>query len=190
MSAGSGMFGFIDNIYFKPTENGWLFKEPSVWPRRTYLLTGAQKMRLTAPVRWMNLVVLVIVIAGLQVQEFVSDRLHVSSWFGMTMIVVLAWITIWIYVALFIRPNLSGLTPTDERITWFDQFQMQATMLPMPLMIVWLVICLALVAVGLWISSIDGLDVKGAASIGFFAILGIYPAALLVARSRSKALKH
>lgn len=184
MSNGSGMFGFIDKMYFKPIDKGWLFKEPAVWPRRTYVVTDAQKMRLARPVRWMSLVMLIVVIAGIQMQGFVSDRLHLSSWLGMAIVTLSALVVFWIYVALFVRPNLSGLTQTDERITWSDQFQMQATMLPKPVMIVWLVICLAFVAVGLWLNFIDGLDLKGAAAIGFFAIIGGYPAALLVVRSR------
>jgi hypothetical protein len=191
MSDGSGMFGFIDKMYFKPTEKGWLFKEPSIWPRRTYLVTDAQKMRLAKPVRWMNLVMLIVVIAAIEMQGLVSDRLHLSFWLGMALVTVSALVVFWIYVTLFVRPNLSGLMQTDERITFSDQFRMQATMLPKPLMLVWLVICLAFVAIGLWLSFIEGLDLKGAAAIGFFAIIGAYPAALLVVRNRrSKALKH
>jgi uncharacterized membrane protein len=179
MRDGSRIFGFIDNLYFSHTEKGWLFKEPSVWPRRTYLLTDGQKMRLARPVRWMNFVMLIILIAGLQIQGLVTDWLHVSAWFGMAIVVVSAVIVFWIYVALFVRPKLSSLTPTNERITWSRQFKAQATGLSKPLIVVWLVVCLAFVGLGLWMSFIDGWDLKGVASIGFFVILGIYPAALL-----------
>ena len=49
-------------------------------------------------------------------------------------------------------------------------------------MILWLVACLAFVALGLAVSVLDGWDLKGAAAIVIFAILALYPAALLVFR--------
>jgi len=176
------MFGFIDNMYFKPTDKGWLFKEPGLWRRKTYCVTDAQRMRLIRPVRWMTVVMIAVVIVGIQLQDLVSNSFHMPSWLAMTTSVVLALIFFWIYLAVFFRPNLSELTPTDARITFSDQFHMQATGLPKWLMILWLVACLAFVALGLAVSVLDGWDLKGAAAIVIFAILALYPAALLVFR--------
>ena len=181
----SGMFGFIDKMYFKPTDQGWLFKEPGLWRRKTYCVTDAQRMRLVKPVRWMTLVMIIVVIAGVEMQAFVSDSLHVSSWLAMATTVVLALVVFWIYLAVLFRPNLSGLQPTDDRITFSDQFRMQASGLPKPLVIVWLVGCLGFVILGLAISFIDGWHLENVLGIAFFATLGTYPAALLFFRRAS-----
>ena len=118
VSERSGMFGFIDNMYFKPTDKGWLFKEPGLWRRKTYCVTDAQRMRLIRPVRWMTVVMIAVVIVGFQLQDLVSNSFHMPSWLAMTTSVVLALIFFWIYLAVFFRPNLSELTPTDARISF------------------------------------------------------------------------
>lgn len=179
------MFKFIDKMYFKPTDKGWLFKEPGLWRRRTYCVTDTQRMRLIRPVRWMTLVTIVVVLAGIQLQEFVSNRFHMSFWVSMTTSVVLALIVFWIYLTVFFRPNLSGLTPTDDRITFSDQFQMQAQGLPRWLVIVWLLICLGFVILGLAISFIEGWHLENVFGIAFFTMLGAYPAALMFFRRAS-----
>ena len=184
MNDRAGMFGFIDKMYFKPTERGWLFKEPALWRRRTYLLTDAQKMRLVRPVRWMSLVSLIIVIVAIQALDVVSDRFHVSFWLSMAMVVAGAMVLTWIYLTLAFRPLLSGLTPTNERFTFSDQIRLQATGLPMALIIFWLVGCLAFVVLGSGLVFVDGWDWKDGAGIVFFATLGVYPAMLLVLRAR------
>ena len=80
---------------------------------------------------------------------------------------------------------MSGLTPTDDRITFSDQFQMQAQGLPRWLVIVWLLICLGFVILGLAISFIEGWHLENVFGIAFFAMLGAYPAALLFFRRTS-----
>ena len=112
MNDRAGMFGFIDKMYFKPTERGWLFKEPALWRRRTYLLTDAQKMRLVRPVRWMSLVSLIIVIVAIQALDVVSDRFHVSFWLSMAMVVAGAMVLTWIY--LNFRVAASVWPDTDQ----------------------------------------------------------------------------
>lgn len=184
MNDGAGMFGFIDKMYFKPTEKGWLFKEPALWRRRTYLLTDAEKMRLVKPVRWLSLVSLIIVIAGIQAQDVVSDRFHVSAALAVAAIIAVAMALFWIYTTVAFRPLLSGLTPTNERITFWDQVRMQAAAIPVSLIIVWLACCLAFVVLGSGLAFADGWDWKDGAGIAFFAIVGVYPVMLLVLRAR------
>jgi len=185
------MFGFIDKLYFKPAEEGWVFKEPALWRRKTYLLTDAEKMRMVGPVRWMSFVMAIIVIVAIEIQDFVSDRFHVSSGLALAAVIIVATAISWAYVAVFVRPHLSGLTATDERITFSDQLRMQAAALPRPLVIVWLVACMAFVAIGLGMSLLDGWDWKDAAGVALFAVFAAYPAALLVVRGRqSKALRQ
>ena len=179
------MLGFIDKMYFKPTDKGWLFREPGLWRRRTFRVTDAQRMRLIRPMRWMTLVTIVVVIAGIQLQDFVSSRFRVSSWLSITTSVVLALIFFWIYLAVFFRPKLSGLTPTDDRITFSDQFRMQAKELPGWLVIVWLLSCSGFVILGLAISFIEGWHWEDFFGIAFFTMLGTYPAALLFFRRAS-----
>jgi hypothetical protein len=174
--------GFIDKLYFKPTDKGWLFKEPGFWKRRTYCLTDAQRMQLLGPVRWMTLVTIVVVVAGIQLPHIASDRLHVPPWLAMTTSIVLVLIVFWIYLAGFFRPKLSGLTPTDDRITFSDQFQMQAKGLPRGLVILFLLCCLGFVILGLAMSFVDGWHFETAFSIAFFSMLGAYPVALLFLR--------
>lgn len=191
MSERTGMFGFIDKLYFKPTDKGWVFKEPALWRRKTYLLSDAEKMRLVGPVRLMSIVIAIIVIVAIEIQDFVADRFHLSSGLTLAAVIIVAMAFSWAYVAVFVRPHLSGLTATDERITFSDQFRMQAAALPKPLVIVWLVACLAFVAVGLGISALDGWDWKDAAGVALFAVIGAYPAALLVMRGRqAKVLRQ
>ena len=185
MSNRPGMFGFIDRMYFKPTEKGWLFKEPALWRRRTYLLTDTEKMRLVGPVRWMSFAALVLIVAGIQAQDFVADHLHVPSILAAVAIAAAAMTGFWIYTAVFFHPLLSGLMPTNERITFSDQMRMQAIGLPMSVMIVWLVACLTFVILGSGVAFLDGWDWKDAAGIALFAILGVYPVMLLVLRARN-----
>jgi hypothetical protein len=178
------MFGFIDRIYFKPTDNGWLFKEPAFWRRRTFLLTDSEKMRLVRPMRWLSLVSLILIIVAIEAQDFLSDRFHISFGWGMAVAVVLATVAAWSYVNVVLRPLLSGLTPTTERITFLDQFRMQAAALPVPLMTVWLIAALGFVILGLGIFFHGSWNWEDAIGIALFATIAVYPAALLVVRAR------
>lgn len=191
MNDRSGIFGFIDKLNFKPTDKGWVYKEPALWRRKTYLLSDAEKMRLVRPVRLMSIVMAIIVMVAIGIQDFVSDRFSVSPTLTLAVVTIVAMVISWTYVAIFMRPHLSGLTATDERITFFDQIRMQAAALPRPLVIVWLVACLAFVAVGLGMTILDGWDWKDAAGVALFAVFAAYPAALLVVRGRqAKVLRQ
>lgn len=191
MSEGSGMFVFIDKTYFKPTAEGWLFKEPGIWPRRTYRLTDAQKAGLVKPVRWMLVVIFTLTVAILQTRDLLSDSLSFSPWLSLAIAVIAGMIVLWIYVAVFIRPVLSDLTPTDERITFGDQVRMQAAALPKALIIVWLTLFLVVVILGVGMGFVDGWDLEDVGVIAFCAIMSLYPAVLLVIRSRqSNALRQ
>ena len=56
------ILGGLEEISFKRAQDGWVFRSPSIWPRRTYLVTDAKKAAPVKPLRRMLMVQFVMII--------------------------------------------------------------------------------------------------------------------------------
>ncbi len=188
MSKFGWVLGGLEELSFKRAHDGWLFTSRTVWPRRTYLVTDAQKANLVGPLRRMLAVQFVLIIVFVIIATNLAANYEPSTrWliFGVTM--VAATFLSWLYWAFAIRPLVSGLVPTDERITFSDRFKRQATIFPKAVIIVMLLGSLVLFAGGVAVSLHGARDLMDIAGAMFFGILSVYWIALFVAKQRTKA---
>ncbi len=188
MSKFGWILGGLEEISFKRAQDGWVFRSPSIWPRRTYLVTDAQKANLVGPLRRMLAVQFVLIIVIVFVSMNLAENYEpLTRWLIFGIALVAGTFLSWLYWAFAIRPLVSGLVPTDERITFSDRFKRQATIFPKAVIIVMLLGSLVLFSGSVAVSlhgARDLIDITGAA---FFGILSVYWIALFVVKQRTKA---
>lgn len=179
------IFG-LDEMAFKRSGDGWLFTAPGFWFwRRTYRMTDEQKAKLVGPLRrmwWFQLVaIMVAVFIGFQLQDY---YLPSANWLGVPIAILALMIAFWVYVAVAIRPLLSDLTPSEERITFSDRFEWQAKTYPVALIIAMFLTCLMFVAAGIAVAILGEWSLTDILAMAFFGILAVYWAALLRMKRR------
>ncbi len=188
MSKFGWVLGGLEELSFKRAHDGWLFTSPTIWPRRTYLVTDAQKAKLVGPLRWMLALQFVLIIVIVFVAMSLAQNYAPSTrWLIIGLALVVGTFLSWLSWAFAIRPLVSGLVPTDERITFSDRFKRQATIFPKAVIIVMLLGSLVLFAGGVAVSLHGARDLTDIAGAMFFGILTVYWIALFVAKQRTKA---
>lgn len=180
------VFGGVEELSFKRAHDGWLFTSPTMWPRRTYQVTDAQKAELVGPLRRMLAVQFVLIIVIVFVALSLAENYGASTrWLIIGMALVAGALLSWLNWALAIRPLVSGLAPTDERITFSDRFKRQAAIFPKALIVVMLLGSLVLFGGGVAVSLHGARDLMDIAGAAFFGILTVYWIALFVAKQRT-----
>jgi hypothetical protein len=188
MSKFGWVLGGVEELSFKRAHDGWLFTSPTVWPRRTYLLTDAQKANLVGPLHRMLAVQLVLIFVTVFGAMTLAENYEtLNRWLVFGIAPVAVTFLSWLYWALAIRPLVAGLAPTDERITFSDRFKRQATIFPKGFIIIMLLGSLVLFAAGVAVLLHGALDLMEVAGIVFFGMLSVYWIALFVAKQRTKA---
>lgn len=188
MSKFSWVLGGVEELSFKRAHDGWLFTSQTVWPRRTYLVTDAQKANLVGPLRRMLAVQFVLIIVVVFASMNLAENYEPSTrWLVLGIALVAGTFLSWLYWAFAIRPLVAGLVPTDERITFSDRFKRQATIFPKAVIIVMLLGSLVLFAGGVAVSLHGAWDLMDVAGIVFFGILSVYWVALFVTKQRTRA---
>ena len=187
MSKFGWILGGWDEISFKRVPDGWLFAPPSVWPRRTYLVTDEQKAGLGNALRrmmWVQFVVVLVVCLVLGTLLEGRDRLTYWLAYGAATVAMMA--LSWAYMTIVLRPLLGGLAPTQEHITFADRFTRQAVAMPKAIIIIMALISLMLFAGGalVWLQAKWNAQMIG--GMVLFGILSLYWIALLVAKQRAK----
>lgn len=186
MSKFGWVLGGVEELSFKRAHDGWLFTSPTVWPRRTYLVTDAQKANLVGALRRMLAVQLVLIFVAVFGATTLAENYEpLTRWLVFGIAAVAATFLSWLYWAFSIRPLVAGLAPTDERITFSDRFKRQATIFPKAVIIVMLLGSLVLFAGGVAVSLHGAWDLMDVAGIVFFGILSVYWIALFVAKQRT-----
>jgi len=184
MSKIGWILGGRDEISFKRVNDGWLFAPP-VWPRRTYLVTDAQKAGLSKPLRrlmWMQLGAIAVVCFVLS--AFLAGRDQMTYWVGFGSAALVMMALSWAYSAVVMRPLLIGLVPTQERITFADRFQRQAEAIPNAVIIIMGLLSLMLFVAGALVSLKAKLDLQMICGMVVFGILSLYWIALFAAKRK------
>jgi hypothetical protein len=183
MSKIGWVLGAWDEVSFKQVNDGWLFAPPSVWPRRKYLVTDAQKAELSKPLRrmmWMQLGAIAVVCFLMGV--FLDGRDRVTYWAGFGSAAILMIVLSWACSVVVMRPLLNGLVPTQEKITFADRFKRQAEAIPNTVIIIMGLFSLMLFAAGALVSLKAKLNVQMIFGMVVFGILSLYWVALFAAK--------
>lgn len=187
MSKFGWVLGGMEELSFKRAHDGWLFTSPTMWPRRTYQVTDAQKAALVGPLRRMLAVQFVLIIVIVFAAMSLAENSQPSTrWLIIGAALIAGTLLSWLCWAVAIRPVVSSLVPTDERITFSDRFKRQATIFPKALIVVMLLGSLVLFAGGVAVSLHGARNLTDVAGATFFGILSAYWIALFVAKQRTK----
>ncbi len=108
MSKFEWILGGLKEISFKRAQDGWVFRSPSIWPRRTYLMTDAQKVALVKPLRRMLMVQFGMIIVLVVVSNLTANYEPWTRWlvFGIATVVLI--FLSWLYVVFALRPQSAG----------------------------------------------------------------------------------
>jgi hypothetical protein len=126
----------VEEALFKPAATGWIFSAPNPWtfaPRRSYLVDDVQKADLALRVRrgrYLRLLALIPIFA-LQVPMFLLFPFllrapSVGTWLLLALFVVFITVAMNLCDYLAVRPLLTGLPRTAERISLVEMYARQA----------------------------------------------------------------
>ncbi len=183
-------FGWVpgwDKTSFQPAPGGgWLFSTPSVWPRRTYLVTDEQKERLAGPIRrlmWIQMAVTAGVCAILLTAQAGSDS--TTRWLTLCVAAVALTLLSSVHTAVALRPYLDGLTRTQSRVGFADRFKRQVAIMPAAVVIVLALVSFALFAMSAYMALGAKWDWTLIAGTAIFGSMTLYSVAILVAKQRA-----
>jgi hypothetical protein len=187
----------LEEAQFKRVPEGWLFTTPNPWvfaPRRTYLVTDAQKPAIAAAVRrgrYVRLIVIVPTVLLLVAVFFMyPSLLNASSpvtWLAFGAFIVAFTYIITIGDHLAVRPLLHGLPRSSQKISFGDMMARQSQMMSVRALVIFIAIFVAAAAAGTIeiLTSVHAspFSAVGAVAFALFAVLFL---AMLVIRLCAK----
>jgi hypothetical protein len=187
----------LEEAQFKRVPEGWLFTTPSPWvfaPRRTYLVTDAQKPALAARVRRARYLRLILMIPMMLVLVAVFVRYptllnarSVATWLGFVAFIVVFTVIITLSDHLCVRPLLHDLPRSVQKIGFADMMRRQSAALSVKALAIFTAIfVIAAVANAAEMLMSDRASPFAAVSAFAFALFAIAFLAMLVLKLRAR----